>query len=94
MNEGAIEFAETPAGDVRTLTSGEGHARIFRVLRSLPPGGLLRIKSDHDPRPLHYQLEAGYPGKFAWEYLEQGPKNWRIEISRLDTGCDCCCGEH
>ena len=63
------------------------------VLGALTPGQSMLITSDHDPRPLHYQLETNFPGQFGWDYLEQGPEVWRVEIDRLeDGGCDCCCG--
>jgi uncharacterized protein (DUF2249 family) len=53
------------------------------------------ITSDHEPRPLHYQIEMRHPGEFRWEYLEEGPEVWRVEIGRLeDSGCECSCGGH
>lgn len=53
------------------------------------------ITSDHDPSPLHYQIETNYPGEFLWEYLEEGPEVWRVEIGRPgESGCECCCGSH
>ncbi|MFC5758680.1 DUF2249 domain-containing protein [Rhizobium sp. GCM10022189] len=80
--------------DVRVLPPIERHPRIFGTLHSLTPGQSLHITSDHEPRPLQYQLDTALPGKFSWEYLEQGPDVWRVEITRLDAGCDCCCGSH
>lgn len=80
--------------DVRVLRPAERHPRIFGALHALTPGAVLHITSDHEPRPLQYQLETALPGKFSWEYLEQGPEVWRVEIARLDAGCDCCCGSH
>ena len=67
------------------------------VLGKSGSGKSVLITSDHDPRPLHYQLETNFPGQFGWDYLEQGPEVWRVEIDRLEDGgsCDCCCGsEH
>lgn len=82
-----------PLIDVRTLMPGERHLAIFGVLTNLAPGGAMLVTSDHDPRPLHYQIETRYPDQFAWEYLEQGPDVWRVEIQRQDSsGCECCCG--
>lgn len=94
MTEAPTHKGEIPHIDVRTLHPAERHPRIFGTLHTLMPGGVLHITSDHEPRPLHYQLETGLPGKFSWEYLEQGPEVWRVEITRLDAGCDCCCGSH
>ena len=79
--------------DVRVIPHAERHATIFGALNTLAPGKALEVTADHDPRPLHYQLETNFPGQFGWDYLEQGPEVWRVEIDRLeDGGCDCCSG--
>ena len=91
------ETLDKPLIDVRTIPPRERHPRIFGILGALMPGKSMLITSDHDPRPLHYQLETNFPGQFGWDYLEQGPEVWRVEIDRLEDGggCDCCCGsEH
>lgn len=81
--------------DVRTIAPRERHPKIFGMLNALTPGESMLITSDHDPRPLHYQIETNYPGEFLWEYLEEGPEVWRVEIGRLgESGCECCCGSH
>ncbi|MBY5838551.1 DUF2249 domain-containing protein [Rhizobium leguminosarum] len=94
MSEAQTQASEVSHIDVRTLHPGERHPKIFGTLHTLMPGGVLHITSDHEPRPLQYQLETALAGKFSWEYLEQGPEVWRVEITRLDVGCDCCCGSH
>lgn len=82
-----------PLIDVRIIPPAERHPKIFGMLNALAPGGSMLITSDHDPRPLHYQLQANYPGIFDWDYLEQGPVVWRVEIARMKSdGCDCSCG--
>ena len=94
MSDTSTQTIDIPHIDVRILPPGERHPRIFGTLHTLMPGERLHITSDHAPRPLQYQLETALPGKFSWEYLEQGPEVWRVEITRLDAGCDCCCGSH
>lgn len=82
-----------PLIDVRIIPPSQRHPAIFGVLTALEPGGAMLVTSDHDPRPLHYQIETRYPEQFDWEYLEQGPEVWRIQIKRPESsGCDCCCG--
>ncbi|MBD9371117.1 DUF2249 domain-containing protein [Rhizobium sp. ARZ01] len=82
-----------PLIDVRTIAPPERHPKIFGVLTALAPGGKMHVTSDHDPRPLHYQIETRYPEQFQWEYLEQGPEVWRVEIQRYkSSGCECSCG--
>jgi len=54
----------------------------LRQLDQLLPGGSFVILNDHDPKPLRYQTEALWPGRFGWSYLEPGPLQWRVEITR------------
>lgn len=94
-NENCHDMTETkPSIDVRIIPPRERHPRIFGMLGALLPGGSMLITSDHDPRPLHYQLETNFPGQYGWDYLEAGPEVWRVEIARLEdgSGCECCCG--
>ena len=68
--------------DVRNLPHGGRHEIIFARLDQLTPGGAFVILNDHDPKPLRYQTEALWPGRFTWNYLETGPLIWRVEIVR------------
>ena len=68
-----------------------------RLLAQFAAGGALELVNDHDPKPLRNVFQAQYPGKFAWEYLEQGPDTWRVAISKLGdphSNGQCCgsCG--
>ena len=60
----------------------ERHRLIFGTFERLSSGDGLLIINDHDPRPLSYQFDARYAGRFAWQYLEQGPDVWRVRIRR------------
>lgn len=83
-----------PLIDVRVIPHPERHSRVFGVLTMLAPGDLLHVVSDHDPRPLRYQIEARYPDQFHWQYLTQGPDVWRAEIQRYkNAGCNCSCSQ-
>lgn len=86
------ELAEIPTIDVRTLPPYERHPRIFSVLAALKPGQSFAIVSDHEPRPLQYQIQARFPDLFDWTYVERGPQIWRVLISRAGSSCECCCG--
>jgi uncharacterized protein (DUF2249 family) len=68
--------------DVRSLPHSGRHEIIFARLDELGPGDTFVILNDHDPKPLRYQSEALWPGRFAWNYLETGPLQWRVEITR------------
>ncbi|WIJ26972.1 DUF2249 domain-containing protein [Devosia sp. RR2S18] len=76
------ESAALPFIDVRTIQPRERHPKIFAMVDELPVGKSFVIVNDHDPRPLHYQLQAEYPGQFSWTYLESGPEVWRVQVGR------------
>jgi uncharacterized protein (DUF2249 family) len=40
------------------------------------------IVNDHDPRRLREQFTAERPGAFDWTIEAEGPKVWRVRISR------------
>lgn len=67
--------------DVRDLVPRDRHTRIFEALDGLQPGETLRLINDHDPVPLLYQLEAERPEHFRWDYIEQGPERWVVDIT-------------
>ena len=67
--------------DVRPMPPRVRHETIFERLDSLATGETLRLLNDHDPAPLRYQLEATRPAQFRWEYVEQGPEQWAVEIT-------------
>lgn len=81
--------------DVRALAPSERHSTIFGSFDDLLPGQALQIVNDHDPQPLRRQLDSRSPGQFQWAYLEQGPSQWRVLISKLElpeSGGSCCSG--
>lgn len=88
-----LDTSNVPEVDVRIIPHNQRHPAIFGILNMLAPGGAMHVTSDHDPRPLHYQIETRYPDEFNWLYIEQGPEVWKVQISRAESsGCDCCCG--
>ncbi len=68
--------------DVRTIEPRERHPIIFGRLAELETGTSLRLLNDHDPKPLRYQLEAEQPDHFRWDYVEQGPERWAVDITK------------
>ena len=68
--------------DVRSLAPAQRHQLIFSTIDRLEAGRNLTLVNDHDPLPLRYQLEATRGDSFSWEYLEQGPKTWKVRIGR------------
>ncbi|HEX6134683.1 MAG TPA: DUF2249 domain-containing protein [Longimicrobiales bacterium] len=68
--------------DVRVIPPREKHPTIFQTFAALAPGESFVLVNDHDPKPLRYQFEFEHAGRFGWDYLEQGPAVWRVQISR------------
>jgi regulator of cell morphogenesis and NO signaling len=62
------------------------HPTIFARFDALKPGESLTIHNDHDPKPLYYQLLGERGNIFVWEYLEQGPKLWRVKMTKRTEG--------
>jgi uncharacterized protein (DUF2249 family) len=78
----AAKDAGEPDLDVRQVSHAQRHGLIFTAYRALPPGAGFVLVNDHDPRPLRYQFDAHYAGEYTWDYLEAGPKVWRVRIGR------------
>ncbi|MDY0107937.1 MAG: DUF2249 domain-containing protein [Giesbergeria sp.] len=76
---------QSPVIDVRTIEPRERHVQIFGRLDALRAGEALQIVNDHDPVPLRHQLESRTPGQFQWAYLQSGPDQWRVLISKLEA---------
>ncbi len=69
--------------DVRPIPGRVKHAQIFQRWFDLPVGQHFILLNDHDPVPLYYQFAAEFPGTFTWEYLERGPEEFRVKITKL-----------
>ena len=69
--------------DVRQLPGRTKHAQIFQRWLDLAVGEHFVLLNDHDPVPLRYQFEAEFPSAFSWEYLEKGPEEFRVKITKL-----------
>ena len=83
--------------DVRELAPHERHSKIFGSFDELLPGEAIEIVSDHDPLPLRRQFESRSARQFQWTYLQQGPDQWNVQISKVEVhgeGGSCCgsCG--
>ncbi len=69
--------------DIRPVPPREKHPTIFNTFDSLTSGEVFQLINDHDPKPLYYQFSAERPNQFGWDYVEQGPEVWRVNISKL-----------
>ncbi|MCP5098284.1 MAG: DUF2249 domain-containing protein [Chloroflexi bacterium] len=68
--------------DIRPVLPKDRHPKIFTLFENLASGESFILINDHDPKPLFYQFQAERTGQFTWEYLEEGPDDWRVRIGR------------
>lgn len=94
MSTATAPAAASTVIDVREIAPRERHPRIFAAFRALSLGDALDIVNDHDPKPLYFQFQNEAPGNFSWEYLQNGPQVWRVQIKKLARahGAGECCG--
>jgi uncharacterized protein (DUF2249 family) len=69
--------------DVRPILPRDRHPMIFDAFDSLALGEAIELVNDHSPMPLYYQFLHERTGLFQWQALEEGPRVWRIEITRI-----------
>lgn len=79
---GHVDPPGFPELDVRVIPHAVRHSMIFGALDALKPDGGLVLIADHDPVPLLMQLEQRAPGAFRIDYLERGPAEFRLEVTR------------
>lgn len=71
--------------DVRPVEPRDRLEAIMGAYDGLPPGGTLDLVVDHDPRCMYYTLQATRgEDTFTFDYLEQGPEVWRVEVAKRD----------
>ena len=68
--------------DVRSEIPARRHQLIFETYGALGSGEAFVLVNVHDPKPLYYQFAAEHAGDFTWDYLEEGPEVWRVQIGR------------
>lgn len=69
--------------DVRDLIPMMRHTKIFQLFDGLETGEAFILINDHDPKPLYYQFLHERPEEFSWDYLKEGPEDWRVRIGRV-----------
>jgi uncharacterized protein (DUF2249 family) len=52
---------------------------------ALDAGQTFLLTVDHDPKCMYYTLKADHSDDaFEFNYLEDGPKVWHVEITKLE----------
>lgn len=72
----------TSTVDVRVVPHPQRHPVIFQTYNALKPGEGFILVVDHDPKPVFFQLDFVQHGKFTWDYVEQGPERWRVQVAK------------
>lgn len=70
-----------PEIDVRTIPRGLRHGAVLGALERVHEGRAMVLDAPHDPVPLLGEIEERSPGRFRVEYLERGPKTWRLQLT-------------
>lgn len=68
--------------DLRVIAPRLRDPMIFSAFEELASGEAVTIINDHDPRQLHCQFVAEYPGIFEWRYDACGPDIWTVRVTR------------
>lgn len=68
--------------DVREIPCRVKHAQIFQRWSDLAVGQHFVLINDHDPVPLWYQFCSQFPDAFEWEYLQRGPEEFQVKITK------------
>jgi uncharacterized protein (DUF2249 family) len=76
-------IGEDKVMDVRPIPCSIKHGLILRTWFNLPLGEHFILLNDHDPVPLWYQFQAEFPGAFSWDYVQRGPDEFRVKITKL-----------
>lgn len=76
--------------EAQKIPAPERHAYIFQSFDNLEGGESLVIINTHDPIPLLRQFDTLKQDQFDSEYLEKGPTQWQIRITKKKK--EGCCG--
>jgi regulator of cell morphogenesis and NO signaling len=68
--------------DVTAIEPRLKHPTIFEAFDKTTGQDLLTILNDHDPKPLYYQLLGERGNIFTWNYVQNGPEVWQVEIQK------------
>jgi uncharacterized protein (DUF2249 family) len=66
--------------DVGQLPVPQQNALIHKAWEELDTECALVVTSSRDPVAYYRRLACEFYGQFRWEYLERGPKTWRVRL--------------
>ncbi|MGH3399526.1 MAG: hemerythrin domain-containing protein [Streptosporangiaceae bacterium] len=82
---GWYPLTEGPVIDLEALPPGEKtDAAAARIMR-LHAGEQVELRSASDPAPVWRRVDQLSPGGYGFAYLQDGPAQWRIQVTRRPT---------
>ncbi len=74
------DFTVVNIFDIRPYPPARRHEMFYNAFEFIQPGEAFEFINDHDPKPLYYQMEAESKDAFEWEYLQEGPEEWKVRV--------------
>jgi uncharacterized protein (DUF2249 family) len=69
--------------DIRELDPIVRYPTVAETFESLKVGEKLELINDHDLQHLlKYKFTLDYTDEYDYEYLEQGPEVWRVQVTK------------
>jgi uncharacterized protein (DUF2249 family) len=68
--------------DLDVLPREFAHRAALERFSRMRPGQRLIVRSSSEVESLWNLLTCHRPGEFGWAYLEEGPQQWRVEVTR------------
>ena len=68
--------------DLDVLPPEFAHRAALERFSRLRPGERLCVRSVRELESLWNVLASGRPGEFGWAYVQEGPDQWRVEVTR------------
>jgi uncharacterized protein (DUF2249 family)/hemerythrin-like domain-containing protein len=75
-------MTEGPEVDLDALPREFAHRAALERFSRLRNGERLLVRSSYELNGLWNLLSCGRPGEYGWAYLEEGPNQWRAEVTR------------
>lgn len=80
----SLEDDELGTIDVRDLKPQRRHEVLLGIFDGLSADEGFILVNDHDPKPLFYELRSIHGEVIDWEYVTQGPNEWRVEVVKTE----------
>ncbi|MCZ2355534.1 MAG: DUF2249 domain-containing protein [Bacteroidia bacterium] len=76
-------YAVVKSFDIRPYSPADRHEMFYQAFDEIKAGEAFEFINDHDPKPLYYQMKAESKEPFRWEYLAEGPDDWKVRVIKV-----------